>query len=346
MLNLLSIDLEDYFQVQAYSGVVKYAEWERYESRVERNTDRLLEILNGSSFFNSSTATPQHGSTPRLAVGSTAARQHRNTGTFFILGWTAERYPALIRRIKGEGHEIACHGYAHKAIFRQTPQEFRQDIHKAKALLEDITGEEIIGYRAPTYSITKKSLWALRILAEEGFQYDSSIFPIRHDLYGMPDAPRFPFMIHFDGTDSPVFSPLPLRQHGNTAARQHAPSGLPQHGSTATRQHFLFEFPLSTVRFWNLNLPVSGGGYFRLLPYSFFKRGLNRIISKERQPFIFYVHPWELDPDQPRIGGVGLKSKFRHTINLKNTESKLKRLLSDFFFSPLRDYLSSTQSSP
>ncbi len=248
-----------------------------------------------------------------------------------------------MRAIRDQGHEIACHGYAHQLIYKQTKEEFREDIRKAKAILEDITGSEVTGYRAPTYSITDQSLWALRILAEEGFTYDSSIFPIRHDLYGIPSAPRFPFLIHFDADDQFRFLPLPLLQHCNAAEPQHAPLGLPQHGSIAAPQHFLYEFPLSTVRFLNMNFPISGGGYFRLFPYSFIKWGLKRINRKEEAPFIFYLHPWELDSEQPRVRGASLRSRVRHYTNLSKTEEKLRRLFSSFHFFSIGDFLRSNQ---
>ena len=210
MLNALTIDVEDYFQVHAFSDAIKFENWGNYECRIERNTDRLLSILSDSPIKNGSTAArqygntliPQHSSTSALKNDSVPSPQHLVThslnnsftqkvqGTFFVLGWIAERYPGLVRRIQKLGHEIACHGYAHRLIYTQSKEEFRQDIRKAKAILEDITGSEVTGYRAPSYSITNRSQWAFEVLVEEGFKYDSSIFPIRHDFYGMPDAPR------------------------------------------------------------------------------------------------------------------------------------------------------------
>ena len=225
MLNILTIDVEDYFQVHAFSDVIKFEEWGNYECRIECNVDRLLAILNDSSIKNGSTAAQPHFSTPVHGRSSTSALknnsecstrnsklndsvpspQHSTKGSFFVLGWIAERYPDVVRRIQKEGHEIACHGYAHELIYAQSKEEFRQDIRRAKAILEDITGCEVIGYRAPGYSITNKSQWALEILVEEGFKYDSSIFPIRHDFYGMANAPRFPFVIPLNGNNTYEF---------------------------------------------------------------------------------------------------------------------------------------------
>jgi polysaccharide deacetylase family protein (PEP-CTERM system associated) len=295
MLNALSIDVEDYFQVQAFSGIIPYEAWGQFQTRVERNTFRLLDILNDPGIGNQSP--------PRA--------------TFFILGWIAGRYPQLVREIYAQGHEIACHGYAHKPIYQQSEETFRKDIRRAKAILEDIIGEEVVGYRAPSYSITRKSLWALEVLKEEGFKYDSSIFPIKHDLYGLYSAPRHPFRIAFNGN-------------------QNGDSGL-------------WEFPLSTARILSMNLPVSGGGYFRLFPYSLVKKELKKINQAEGKPFVFYVHPWELDPQQPRIRNAGIKSRFRHYINLDKTEDRLKDLIKTFQFAPLKKVLGenlSTRETP
>jgi polysaccharide deacetylase family protein (PEP-CTERM system associated) len=323
MLNLLTIDIEDYFQVYAFSKVIKYEDWGSYECRIERNTDRLLEILDHST------------------QNSKFSTQHSPKGSFFVLAWIAKRFPDLIRRIKGEGHEIACHGYAHQLIYKQSKEEFRKDIRKAKSILEDITGDEVIGYRAPSYSITNNSKWAFEVLVEEGFKYDSSIFPIRHDFYGMPDAPRFPFIIYLNGNSSYEFSMLNFEskaaapQYRNTATRQNS---ITPNSELRTRQSLL-EFPLSTVRLLRQNLAISGGGYFRLFPYPLIKKGLKRINEKEQRPFIFYIHPWEIDPEQPRINGLSSRSKFRHYINLDKTESKFRRLLGDFQFSTIKKLL-------
>jgi polysaccharide deacetylase family protein (PEP-CTERM system associated) len=367
MLNALTIDVEDYFQVQAFSEIIRYEDWGKYESRVEGNTRRILRTLN----VKPSIPGLEHRTLnvePRTSVRA----------TFFCLGWIAERYPGLIKEIHSQGHEIACHGYAHQLIYRQSKEEFKEDIHKAKTILEDITGCEVIGYRAPSYSITPKSLWAFKVLIEEGFQYDSSIFPIHHDFYGMPDAPRFPFLISLNNKGTSEFKPLSTHifeskksniEHGTLNFEPCCPdvehktsnlepccpnveprtlnvehSALSPQPSTHTSQHIeprtlntILEFPISTVRLAKINLPLSGGGYFRLFPYFMTKRGLQRINEQETKPFVFYLHPWELDIDQPRIPGTGLKSKFRHYINLDKTESRLKNLLADFQFSSVRE---------
>jgi polysaccharide deacetylase family protein (PEP-CTERM system associated) len=311
MFNILTIDIEDYFQVHALSSVIKYEDWDKFECRIERNTDRILEILD-------SVRSPQ-----------------KVRGTFFVLGWIAERYPDLVRRIQKGGHEIACHGYAHKLIYNQSKEEFRKDVEKAKSTLEDIIGDEVIGYRAPSYSIIDKSKWAFEVLIEGGFKYDSSIFPIRHDYYGIPNAPRFPFIISLNETSNVEFSMLNFeeQQHRTTSA----PNNLLTH--SLINSNSLIEFPISTVRILGQNLPISGGGYFRLFPYPLIKKGLKNINEKEGKPFIFYIHPWEIDSDQPRIQGLKLKSRLRHYINLDKTENKFKRLLGDFQFSTVRDLI-------
>lgn len=272
-VNALTVDVEDYFQVEAFADVVRREDWSKWESRVERNTHRLLDLL--------------------------ARREVRST--FFILGWVAEHHPQLVREIAEAGHEIACHSYHHQLIHAQSHDEFRADVRRAKFLLEDITGQEVIGYRAPTYSITKTTLWALDVLVEEGFQYDSSIFPIYHDRYGIPGAERFIHTIRC--------------QAGN-----------------------IVEFPPSTVRVAAANLPMTGGGYFRLLPYALFRWGLRRINRLEQQPALFMVHAWEVDPEQPIIAGTRLNI-WRHRNNLSRTESRLERLLTEFRFAPLCDVL-------
>jgi len=337
MLNALTIDLEDYFQVHAFSDVIKFEDWGDYESRIERNTDRILEILS------SSIRNPQ------------SAFRIPTKATFFVLGWNAERYSGLVQRIQKEGHEIACHGHAHKLIYTQSKEEFRQDIRRAKAVLEDMTGKEVIGYRAPSYSITSKSQWAFEVLLEEGFKYDSSIFPIHHDFYGLPTAPRFPFVISLNGNNKFEFSVLnvelnptqnsTLITHNsqlktqNSAFKPH--SSVLKKDSTLNTQNskFIIEFPISTVKLLGQNVPVSGGGYFRLLPYPIIRRALGSINRKENKPFIFYAHPWEFDKDQPRIKGVTHLPKFRHYLNLDKTEDRFRRLLKDFHFSSVRDIL-------
>ncbi|MCP5006760.1 MAG: DUF3473 domain-containing protein, partial [Planctomycetes bacterium] len=217
-------------------------------------------------------------------------------GTFFILGWVAEKYPELVKDIDTDGHEIACHSYRHRLVYDCSPHEFRNDLVKARDILEDITGKKVFGYRAPSYSITSKSLWAFEILSELGFTYDSSIFPISHDRYGIPDSPRFKY-------------------------------ALPDHDLT--------EYPISTAKILGTKVPVSGGGYLRLFPYWFTKFALRKINHSESQPFIFYIHPWEIDPEQPRIKGASTFSRFRHYNNLEKTEKRFTRLLQDFQFAPI-----------
>ncbi len=266
-VNYLTIDVEDYFQVAAFDQVIQPDNWESYECRVEQNTQCILKILAEKGI----------------------------SATFFIVGWIAERYPGLVRDIQQQGHQIGCHSYWHKKIYTLTPEQFKADTQKAKQILEDIIGEPVSGYRAPSYSITGKSLWALDILQELGFQYDSSIFPIYHDNYGIPDAPRFSYRL----------------------------------------DQGMMEFPISTVSLLGKNLPIAGGGYFRLFPYTFTRACLRRINQWEREPFVFYVHPWEFDPEQPRIADAGWKSRFRHYNNLDKTETRFRQLLDDFSFGPL-----------
>jgi polysaccharide deacetylase family protein (PEP-CTERM system associated) len=274
MENALTVDVEDYFQVAAFSGVLSRADWDSAESRVERNTHALLELF----------------------------AEFDRKATFFVLGWVAERHPDLIRKIQAQGHEIASHGYSHELIYNQTPAEFRAETERARKLLQDITQGPVLGYRAASYSITRESLWALEILAEVGFEYDSSIFPIRHDRYGLPGAPTEPH-------------------------RALLPSG-----------RTLVEFPISTVRVGPLRLPVSGGGYFRLYPYAVSRMLAERKLRRSGRPFVFYLHPWEIDPDQPRIR-AGALSRFRHYNNLDRCELRLRRLLADFEFSTMTESL-------
>ena len=275
LVNAMTIDVEDYFHVSVFDGLVPRHAWDSLESRVERNTGRLLDIL----------------------------AEHNVRATFFILGWVAERHPDLVRRIGAGGHEIASHGYGHRLVYDQTPQAFRQDVRRAKLLLEDATGNPVLGYRAPSYSIVPRTLWALDVLTEEGYSYDASIFPIRHDRYGIPVSARQPYVID--------------RAHGR-----------------------IIEAPASTVRLGGLNFPIAGGGYFRLLPYSWAQWGIGRVNAVEGRPVIFYLHPWEIDPDQPRLS-AGLLSRLRHYRNLDQTEPRLRRLLSDFAWGTLRSVLPS-----
>ena len=268
VLHAMSIDVEDYFHVAALARVVRPEQWDRLPSRVEANTERLLELFADQGV----------------------------RSTFFVLGWVAERFPSLIRRIASAGHEVASHGYSHQLIYRQTPARFRDETRRSKQLLEDITGTPVTGYRAASYSITRDSLWALDILAECGFTWDSSIFPIRHDNYGIPTAPRQPFLIE-------------------TAGGQ-----------------VLREFPLTTARVLGLTIPAAGGGYFRQFPYPLFRALFSQASGAGAQPQMFYLHPWEIDPDQPRFNNASWFSRFRHYTNLDRCEERLKRLLRDFRF--------------
>ena len=279
IVNAMTVDVEDYFHVSAFEHTVPRSQWDSLESRVVRNTERLLDLFEKANVH----------------------------ATFFVLGWVAARYPALIRRIADAGHEIASHGFGHRLIYDQSPGEFREDLRKSRAAIGDAAGATVSGYRAPSFSITPRSLWALDIIREEGFTYDASVFPIRHDRYGLPSAPR-----HF----------YSMERSGGT----------------------LWECPGSTVRVAGNNLPVAGGGYFRLLPYGWTRWGISRLNQLERRPAIFYLHPWEIDPDQPRLPGSRL-SKFRHYTNLAKTESRLKRLLSEFRFAPLGDLVGLRPSS-
>ncbi len=272
--NALTIDVEDYYHVSAFESAVRFEDWDRYESRVERNTAKILDILE-------------------------ASRAH---ATFFILGWVAERHPGLVRAIHARGHEIASHGYRHRLLYNMTREEFVEDTRRSKGILEDICGSPVVGYRAASYSIVEQTFWCLDVLRQLGFQYDSSIFPIHHDRYGMPRWNRFPHWISCrDGLG-------------------------------------IWEFPLSTLRLAKANIPISGGGYLRLFPYRFVRWGIRRLNEKESQPAVVYLHPWELDPGQPRLHGPRL-SRFRHYVNLSGTEAKLRRLLSDFRFEPLSQAL-------
>lgn len=297
MLNALTIDVEDYFQVHAFSKTIRVEDWPRYECRVERNTCKILDILS----------------------------KYGIRATFFILGWVGERYPDLVRKIAEQRHEIASHGYCHELVGNQTPDEFRADVAKTKQILEGITGKEVTGYRASTYSITKKTSWALRVLAEEGYKYDSSIFPVHHDVYGFPGAPRFPFRVNSNGHARTLF-PSP-------------PPEAPSFMGEARGEGDLWEFPISTVRLLGQNLPVAGGGYFRLFPYWFIRKSLKHINDAEGNAFIFYVHPWEFDPGQPKINGAPLKARFRHYLNLEKVENRFRSLLQDFQFAAVTDVI-------
>lgn len=284
VLNAMTVDVEDYFHVAALAQSIDRSQWDSMEYRAEESTRRLLRLFESSQI----------------------------KATFFVLGWVAKRSPDLIREIHRAGHEVASHGMSHKLVYNQTPAEFESETKDAKALLEDIIGTPVLGYRASTYSITRRSLWALDILHEAGFAYDSSIFPIRHDLYGIPDAPVAP-------------------------ARISTPKGAS-----------IVEFPMSTAQMFGLKVPVSGGGYFRLLPYWVTARGLASLNGAGR-PFIFYLHPWEVDPEQPRIK-TSWRSRLRHYTNLSRCEARLRRLVSEFSFGPVRQVLQNqrflTQAPP
>ena len=263
VVNAMTVDVEDYFQVSAFEGVVNRDDWDRLPCRVEQNTDHILELFD----------------------------RHDIKATFFMLGWVAERYPGLVRRIVDTGHELASHGYSHVRITRQPPQAFSEDVGKTKKLLEDTAGCEVQGYRAASYSIVNETLWAHDLLQEAGYRYSSSVYPIHHDLYGIPDAPRFAYR-HKDGG--------------------------------------LLEIPVTTVSLLNHNLPCGGGGYFRLLPYRVSRWAMKRVNVADRMPCVFYFHPWEIDPGQPRQAGISGKTRFRHYLNLGRMKSRVERLLDDF----------------
>jgi len=261
--NAMTVDVEDYFQVQAFASVIDRTAWDTIPGRVEANMDRILQQFD------------------RAGV----------TATFFTLGWVADRYPGVVRRIVAAGHELASHGYGHARADGQTPDEFRADVRRARGILQDLGGVSVVGYRAPTFSIGPRNPWAFDVLAEEGYSYSSSVYPVRHDLYGAPDAPRFPY----------------------------------RPGSGA-----LIEIPMTTVRIGGRNLPCAGGGYFRLMPYALFRTLFRRFNSREAASGVFYFHPWEIDPGQPRVPAANRVSRFRHTVNLAVMHGRLEHLLRDF----------------
>ncbi len=263
IINAMSVDVEDYFQVSAFESIIDRADWDRLECRVESNTRKALALF---------------------AAADVKA-------TFFVLGWVADRYPGLVREIVENGHELASHGYSHSRITMLDSVQFREEIRTSKRILEEIGGVEVKGYRAPSYSIVNSTLWAHELLAEEGYRYSSSVYPIKHDLYGIPDAPRFKY-------DVPQLN--------------------------------MVEIPVSTITVYGRNIPCGGGGYFRLFPYPLSKWAIQRVNGKEGLPCNFYFHPWELDPDQPRQHNIPLKTRIRHYLNLSRMESRLQRLLSDF----------------
>lgn len=276
MVNALTVDLEDYYHVSAFERFISRSEWDSFPSRIVQNAERVLALLD----------------------------RRRARATFFVLGWIADHYPQMVRRIADEGHEIACHSYWHRLVYQMTPEEFREDTRRAKGAIEDAAGVEVVGYRAPSYSITPKCPWALDILVELGFRYDSSIFPVAHDRYGWPGQSRFAG---------------PIRQIGTTT---------------------LWEFPPSTYPLFNHAVPVAGGGYLRILPYHYTKWALEHINQEEGRAGCIYFHPWEIDPEQPRLTGSAT-AWWRHSFGLSTMEEKLKRLLDDFESAPMGEVLRS-----
>ena len=262
MMNALTVDVEDYFQVSALAPHIARDSWDAQPCRIERNVQRLLAMF----------------------------AQHDARATFFTLGWIAERYPQLVRDIVAGGHELASHGYGHERAIDQSRADFTQDVQRAKALLEDLGGKPVRGYRAPSFSIGHSNPWAFDVLLEAGYHYSSSVYPVQHDHYGMPDAPRFPYAV----------------------------------------RPGLIEIPITTTRVMGRNLPAGGGGYFRLAPYKLSRWALRRVNNIDQRPAIFYMHPWEIDPGQPRVAGTDMKTRFRHYVNLSRTEARLGHLLHDF----------------
>ena len=267
--NAMSIDVEDYFQVAAFKNNIDTSQWDAIACRVERNMDVVMAALD----------------------------RNKVRATFFTLGWIAKRYPQMVRSIVDQGHELASHGYGHQMISDMNPKSFENDIRCAKAILEDTSGTAVCGYRAPSFSITRTTLWAHEILAETGHTYSSSVYPIAHDLYGIPDAPRFAYQVN----------------------------------------ETLVEIPATSIRIGQRNFPASGGGFFRLFPLSLSKAIIAKVNRDDKQAAIFYCHPWEFDPDQPRVANASAKSRFRHYVNLKSNAAKFDNLLSAFNWAPMRD---------
>ena len=263
IINAMTVDVEDYFQVSAFEGHIRREDWDRLPCRVEANVDRILGLFDEKSV----------------------------KATFFTLGWMAQRYPAMVKRMVAEGHELASHGWEHIRVTEQEEKAFREDVVRTRTLLEDVGGEQVKGYRAASYSIGSKNLWALDVLADAGYRYSSSIVPVHHDLYGMPQAPRFAF---------------------NAAKGE------------------LLEIPVTTLKIGSKNIACGGGGWFRLFPYRFTRWAYRRVNERENKPGLFYFHPWEIDPDQPRQTGISAKTRFRHYLNLTRTYGRLERLLDDF----------------
>jgi polysaccharide deacetylase family protein (PEP-CTERM system associated) len=279
--NAFTIDVEDYFQVEGFASAIDRKSWGGFRTRVGESTSTLLEML----------------------------ERHQVRATFFVLGWVARKHPEIVRRIVDQGHEIASHGMSHRLIYTQAPEEFRRETRDAKALLEDLAQKPVLGYRAATYSITRRSLWALDILCEEGFRYDSSIFPMRHDRYGIPDAEPKPHVLTTPGGGR------------------------------------LVEFPISVLRYCGATIPIAGGGYFRLFPYRFTRWALRK-LNLQGQEFVFYIHPWEVDPEQPRVREAGAASRFRHYLNLGRCAERLGLLLGDFEFDTMHSVLAQRNLLP
>jgi polysaccharide deacetylase family protein (PEP-CTERM system associated) len=273
-LNALTVDVEDYFHVAAFEKQITPADWQDMTPRVDRNTRVLLDQFD----------------------------RNNAKATFFFLGWVAERFPDLVKEVQRRGHEVASHGFSHTRVHQQTPVEFRDDVVKAKDILEQLIGEPVIGYRAPSFSINKQSEWAFEILKDIGHVYSSSTYPIKHDLYGVPDWPQQPYM---------------------------RPEGI-------------WEIPMPTLTMFGRQLPIAGGGYFRLMPYWLSSKLISKFIQEDRMPYMFYFHPWEVDPDQPRVAGAGSKSKFRHYVNLDKMEGKLDSLLTQFNWGSLEQVYQQT----
>ena len=280
VINAMSVDVEDYFQVSAFSSVINRKQWDSLPCRVEKNISRILELFSESNV----------------------------KATFFTLGWIADRYPMAIKEIFDAGHEIASHGYAHERIVHQNPRQFFDDVSRSKKILEDLTGQSVLGYRAPSYSIVSDTLWAHDVLAEVGYQYSSSVVPVSHDLYGIPGGHRFPYLVA---------------------------------GGK------LLEIPISTIGLAGKNINCGGGGWFRLFPYSFTRWAISSINVAERKPCVFYFHPWEIDPLQPRVKGASVRSRFRHYLNLSKTTMRLSKLLTDFRWDSMQEvYLSNSDVRP
>jgi polysaccharide deacetylase family protein (PEP-CTERM system associated) len=277
---ILSVDVEDYFQVEAFSAEVPRADWDLWPSRVVTNTHRALDLCD----------------------------EYGVKGTYFILGWVAHKFPALVREIQARGHELACHSFWHRLVYKLTPQTFSQDLLEARDAIQQASGAPVVGYRAPSWSITAKSMWALDILAAEGFLYDSSIYPIRHDVYGVPGAQRFPYRME-------------------------------------TSRGALTEFPPATVQIGGGTFPSAGGGYLRILPFWYTQWSLRRLARDDGRAVVVYLHPWELDPEQPRIR-AGMKSRFRHYTNLKEMEPRLRRLLSEYRFQTFHSLMAAELTRP